>query len=247
MKPALRATESQGLRLNQSSPGRLHAPYMPILAREDGSLAKAIAQAEPNHRTVTKVKFGFPGACARKAISYDIREARACGVCSTTTWVWPGLVKHKLAGVCHMASQILFEGGRSTISSSTPLPPSLPPPLVPSIAPSSILFLHPFFQLTVLDGGPLHLLPATHAMQGYRRVISGRFHRPVPASLSELRRAWPGYTMGFASPDRAPHQHSLLGSSCLEALQIFGQPATTYTKQQIQVLGIEPETFSVLG
>ena len=227
MKPALRATESQGLRVNRSSPGRLHALDMPIFAREDGSLAKAIAQAEPNHRTVTKVKCGFPGACARKAISYDLREARACAACSTTTWVWPGLVKHKLAAVCHMASQSLFGGERSTISSSPPLPPSLPSPLVPSIAPSSLLFLHPFFQLTVVHGGPLHLLPATHAMQGFRRVISGRFHRPVPASLSELRRAWPGYTMGFASPDRAPHQHSLLGSSWFEALQFFWQPATT--------------------
>ena len=148
MKPALRAAKSQWLRLNRSSPGRLHAPYMPIVAREDGSLAKAIAQAEPSHRTVTKVKFGFPGVCARKAISDDSRETRACAACSTTIWVWPGLFKHKLAAVCHMASDFLFEGGRSTISSSTP-PPSFPPSsphklhrsLLPSL-PSSLLPAH---------------------------------------------------------------------------------------------------------
>ena len=207
-----------------------------------------------------KLSSRFSGVCARKAFSYDTRGAQACDACSTTTWVlvpqatrpsaltrgWLGLVKHKLAAVRHMASDFLFEGGRSNISSSTLHPScSLPPSFPPSLPPPP--FLHRFFQLTFPDGGPLHLLPATHAMQGSRRVISGWFHRPVPASLSELRRVRAGYTLGLASPGRAPHQNSLLGNSCLEALQMLGQSATAYTEQQIQVPGIEPETFSVLG
>ena len=133
-----------------------------------------------------KLSSRFPGVCARKAISYDTRGAQACDACSTTTWVlvpqatrpsaltrgWLGLVKHKLAAVRHMASDFLFEGGRSNISSST-LPP-FPPPSFPRSLHRSLPppFLHRFFQLTFPDGGPLHLLPATHAIQGSRTVIS---------------------------------------------------------------------------
>ena len=120
---------------------------MPILAREDASLAKAIAQAEPNHRIVTKVKFGFPGACARKAISHDIRLRYEPALfadmslgCSNLSW------QQRVTRLLIFCSK----EGAPPFQAAPPLPPSLPPPLTNSIAPSSLLFLHPFFRLTVL-------------------------------------------------------------------------------------------------